>query len=374
MTANPRILIATAAFGDGHNSAARNLALALEAAGSEVRVVDPCMAGAPGCTTLLNRAYRIVTTRFPRLWARIYQSTDRCDFSRQWSPLMRPPERALASMVREFQPHAVVSTYPLYPYFMARGGNTLPVITVVTDSMQINAAWLRAPSHRWMVTDPETRATMIRQGVDAQAVIDTGFPVHPVFPQLAPVGGDDPCDPFRILYFPTAGRSQLRPVAGALLDGAPSVRLTIVMGRNVRRLYHEARKISNAHPGRVRLIGWTRRIPELLCSHHLAVGKAGGATVHEAIAAHCPMIIHHLVPGQEEGNLQLLESIGAGLLAQSPELISRQLREMLAARAAGWRMMKTALARHDRRAGSATAASFILDHLATSGPSSPRHP
>ena len=41
MLARPRILILTAAFGDGHNSAARNLALTLDAAGAETMVADP---------------------------------------------------------------------------------------------------------------------------------------------------------------------------------------------------------------------------------------------------------------------------------------------------------------------------------------------
>ena len=64
-----RILICTAAFGEGHNSAARNLALALEEAGAEVRVTDPCLLGAPVSTRWICKGYRFVTTRAPRLTA-----------------------------------------------------------------------------------------------------------------------------------------------------------------------------------------------------------------------------------------------------------------------------------------------------------------
>jgi processive 1,2-diacylglycerol beta-glucosyltransferase len=363
MPAAPRILIVTAAFGEGHNSAARNLGLALESAGAIVRVGDPCMLGAPKLTDLANRGYRMVTTRFPQLWARIYQSTDRCDFSRMNSPLMRWPERALESLVRDFQPQAVVSTYPLYPYFMARIGADLPVFTVVTDSMEINSAWLRAPSDYWLVTDPATRHTMIRSGMDGEKVIDAGFPVHPVFANLPPVDPGHGCNPFRVLYFPTAKLPHVRRHSRALLESSSNVELTMVLGRNVRRLYHKAREIKNTYPGRVRLIGWTRRVPQLLGSHHLAVGKAGGATVHEAIAARCPMLIHHLVPGQEEGNLRLLESLGGGALADSPEKLGERLSHLLTDEAAGWRSMKHALARHDRNAGAITAARFILSRI-----------
>jgi len=363
MTAAPRILIVTAAFGEGHNSAARNLGLALEAAGAIVRVSDPCLLGAPKLTALVNRGYRMVTTHFPRLWARIYQSTDRCDFSRQSSPVLRWPENALAALIREFQPAAIVSTYPLYPYFMPRIGGKIPVFTVVTDSMEINAAWLRAPTDWWLVTDPSTREAMIRSSLPAGNIIDLGFPVHPVFSELSPVEPLDDCDPFRVLYFPTSKLPHVRRHARALLESSPSVRLTMVLGRNVRRLYQKAREIKDAYPGRVRLIGWTRRVPQLLSRHHLAVGKAGGATVHEAIAARCPMLIHHLVPGQEEGNLSLLESIGGGALADTPEELSHRIATLLTDQAAAWRAMKHSLARHDRNSGALDAARFIMKKI-----------
>jgi processive 1,2-diacylglycerol beta-glucosyltransferase len=93
------------------------------------------------------------------------------------------------------------------------------------------------------------------------------------------------------------------------------------------------------------------------------VGKAGGATVHEAIAARCPMFIHHLVPGQEEGNLRLLESIGGGALADSPAMLSSALSSLLENQAAGWRGMKHALARHNRSTGAIYAAGFILKQI-----------
>jgi processive 1,2-diacylglycerol beta-glucosyltransferase len=363
MPAAPRILIVTAAFGEGHNSAARNTALALEAAGATTRVCDPCSIGTPRITAIVNHAYRLVTTRFPKLWAWIYRSTDRCDFSRKRSPLMRRPEQALARAIRDFRPDALVSTYPLYPYFIPRIGVKLPVFTVVTDSMEINAAWLRAPTDFWLVTDPATRETMAARGLDATKVIETGFPVHPVFSSLAPLPASDTCEPFRILYFPTAQIDQLGACAEALLNDPRRPLLTLVLGRNVRRLYHAALAVKQSHPGRVRILGWTRKVPQLLARHHLIVGKAGGATVHEAIAAQCPMLIHHLVPGQEEGNLRLLESIGGGALADSPAMLTACLSSLLDHQATRWHDMKHALARHNRSAGAIVAADFVLTQI-----------
>jgi processive 1,2-diacylglycerol beta-glucosyltransferase len=365
----PRLLIITAAFGEGHNSAARNLALALDAAGAVTRTADPCLLGAPVVTEVLRRGYRLVTTHCPRLWKRIYRSTDRQDFRRQRLPLMRKPENHLARLLDEFQADAVVSTYPLYPYFLERifqkSGRSLPVFTVVTDSIEVNAAWLKAPCDHWLVTDPATRETMTRAGIPEEQVVDTGFPVHPDFSRLEPVPGDDACDPFRILYFPTAKLPHVRRLGRAMLEASPRTRVTIVLGHNVRLLGAKALELKRAFPGRVRVIGWTRRVPQLLNTHHLVVGKAGGATVHEAIAARCPMFIHHLVPGQEEGNLALLESIGAGGLVPTPEALRSATAGLLEHDAARWREMKRALARHGRNAGAISAANFILERVSS---------
>jgi len=365
MPDHPRILILTAAFGDGHNSAARNVALALGAAGAETRVCDPCLAGAPRLTKFLARAYRVVTTHLPRVWSWIYRSTDRCDFGGETPFFLRGPEHATRAAVEEFRPKVVVSTYPLYPYYLAKmaqeNSGFPPVWVAITDSIEINASWLGAPAQGWLVTDSATRDVLIAKGLPRERVHVTGFAVHPDFSMLQPVAVEDGCDPFRILYFPTSDVAGMRDHAQAMLDASPVVRLTIVMGRNARRLHGVAREIKNAYRGRVRLIGWTRKVPQLLNRHHLVVGKAGGATVHEAIAARCPMLIHHLVPGQEEGNLRLLELIGGGALASNPKELRRCVAGLLARDAAAWRGMKNALAAHGRNSGAIDAAKLILE-------------
>jgi len=281
---------------------------------------------------------------------------------------MHRPEAALAGLIDKFQPDAVVSTFPLYPYFLPRifkkSGKTLPVFTVITDSIEINASWLRCPTDFWLVTDQFTRSAMVEQKLPAEKIEETGFPVNPVFSQIAPLAIDVSCDPFRVLYFPTARRSLLGSHCRALLEASPAVTLTLVLGRNVRLLASRAKEIQRAFPGRVRLVGWTQRVPELLNSHHLVVGKAGGATVHEAIAACCPMLIHHLVPGQEEGNLRLLEILGGGRLAVSGEALRTAILEITADHGKIWRTMKQALMTHDKNAGAITAAKFILAQIA----------
>jgi processive 1,2-diacylglycerol beta-glucosyltransferase len=70
-----------------------------------------------------------------------------------------------------------------------------------------------------------------------------------------------------------------------------------------------SRKFTDALPqAPVEIIGWTTRIPELLRTHDVVICKAGGAILHEVLAARIPAVIDYVVPGQEEGNAEMLLS------------------------------------------------------------------
>ena len=91
------------------------------------------------------------------------------------------------------------------------------------------------------------------------------------------------------------------------------VELTVTVGRNERL----RRAIEFAAGNRkVEIVGWTNKLPRMMCASHLLIGKAGGATVQETIAAACPMIINQVIPGQEEGNARLIEMLGGGMDTQ----------------------------------------------------------
>ena len=363
--ARPRILILTAGFGDGHNSAARNLARALQDH-SHVQVEDPCENGSPRLNDLLREGYRHLITHAPLLWHWLYKSSDQQDFSRP-RRFLRATTQALADTVTRFQPHLVVSTYPLYPYLLEHGfqkgsaGRRVPVITIVTDSLEINSVWTRAPSDHFLVTDPATRDLLLAPpaSLPAERVHSLGFPVNPSFPHLQPLSSSTPIRPFRVLFFATRRFRHLSRIARAVLS-IPGTHLTIILGRSIRPLYHRAREISRTHPDRVTLKGWTQRVPELMCSHHLTIGKAGGATVHEAMAAKCPMLIHHRVPGQEDGNIALLESLGLGRFTPDPASIRAEIEHFMADHGRAWRACKKRFQHHSRPAGATDTAQFLL--------------
>jgi processive 1,2-diacylglycerol beta-glucosyltransferase len=103
-------------------------------------------------------------------------------------------------------------------------------------------------------------------------------------------------------------------------------------------------------------------------THHVVVSKAGGATTQEAIAARCPMLVNQVVPGQEEGNYELLRRHGVGGLAETPEALRETLRQAFADRGALWSRWHAALRDLTRPDAARTIAARVLDRLAQTGP------
>jgi len=110
-----------------------------------------------------------------------------------------------------------------------------------------------------------------------------------------------------------AGQSSA-PSLSRWLARIPNTHLTVTVGRD-EKLRRAVESIRAASAQKFTIIGRTTELPQLLASHHILVSKAGGATLQEAIAAACPMIINQVVPGQEEGNAQLLTQTNSGTVA-----------------------------------------------------------
>jgi processive 1,2-diacylglycerol beta-glucosyltransferase len=111
------------------------------------------------------------------------------------------------------------------------------------------------------------------------------------------------------------------------------------------------------------ILGWTDQIPRLLMTHHVVVSKAGGATTQEAIAARCPMVVNQVVPGQEEGNCELLLRHGAGALAVTPASVIETLRGAFAERGRIWDGWRAALEPLSRPDAARAIAAHVLAHL-----------
>lgn len=373
-----KILILTAGFGEGHNTAARNIREAVEhVAPDEARVevvdlFDECYGK---LNDLVRRAYITTINRAPKVWGTIYDLLDQTSALEANMPLLSRMRRALGDLLRKWEPDAVVCTYPIYNYLIdelyPEGGGECPFarITVVTDSVTVNSVWYRGGSDYFLVPNEPTAAALARGGVPEYKIRTFGFPVTHRFAEARlqgmrqMPGGDGP---YRVLYIINSGKKEAPRVIRRLMK-RKRVELTVTVGRDAA-LREKIERLVASLGGGAEVLGWTSRIPELLCGHHVVISKAGGATVQEAIAARCPMIISQVVPGQEEGNARLLLERDAGLLATDAEAIGEAVDELFRDGAARWRQVHEHISALSRPAASLDIARFILEQSVPGNP------
>jgi processive 1,2-diacylglycerol beta-glucosyltransferase len=363
----PRILILTASMGEGHNTAARNIgeALKTETAGAaEVLVADPYTRTNPIVNKLMQTGYTTAINRYPRAWKVVFELLSRKGVVEGMGPMLKELTEAVHSLIGEFQPDIVASTYPVFSFLIAKIRKrhpevTVPFYTVITDSTQINSAWYRCPCDGSLVADNQTADVLRNDGVPEERIHVLGFPVSPIFETLTP------CPPptdgqWKLLFFP-GGKTEAAIASLGHLAKIPNLTVTVVTGRR-QSVYRQLQ--AAGLPVRGRLIGWTQEMPQLMTSHHIFVGKAGGATVQEAIAAELPFLVSHIVPGQEEGNISLIEQTGVGALAVGdPKRIHDIVVGAIANDGALWKAWRANLTATRRRGASNAIARFLLSRI-----------
>ena len=361
-----RILIMTAGYGEGHNAAARSLATAFnEDVPDTARIVDIFALSCPRLNSFIRRAYLAAINGTPRLWKHAYAVMDRPGFMTSGVHMLRPQSRMLEEIIGRERPAAICSTFPAYAAIfqkLARAGRfATPHFNVVTDSISINSIWWRPGCDGWFVPNEDSAAVMREAGVDAARIHVMGFPVTPFFrdqegivtrPRLSE--GAAP----RVLYIVNSGTQNAEATARLLLS-QEDWEITCTVGRD-DSLRRELAAAAVGRRRRADILGWTDQIPRLLMSHHVVVSKAGGATTQEAIAARCPMIVNQVVPGQEEGNCELLLRHSAGALATTPAAVIETLRAAFGEGGRGWERWHAALGPLARPDAARAIAAHVL--------------
>jgi processive 1,2-diacylglycerol beta-glucosyltransferase len=210
-----KILIFTAGFGEGHNTAARNIRDSLELVAPDevsVQVVDLFDRCYGKLNEFLRKAYIAAINRTPRVWGKIYNVIDGTQFVESNLVMLAKMKRSMIDLLSQTEPDAVVSTYPLYNYIIDEvypegEPRPFPQITVVTDSITVNSVWYRCATDYFIVANDDTAAVLRAGGVTDDRIRIFGFPVTHRFAEMndrrSETGNNEP---HRVLYMINSGK------------------------------------------------------------------------------------------------------------------------------------------------------------------------
>jgi processive 1,2-diacylglycerol beta-glucosyltransferase len=357
-----KILILTAGFGEGHNSAARGVRDGLARVvpnEAEVELRDLFAEAYGSINDFVRRSYLALVNSAPRAWGIVYRWLDRkTDYDTEFRRLTRLKSH-FAPLLAHFRPHIVVCSFPAYANMLQEilgPERHCKCVVVVTDSITINASWYRSPADYFLVANEQSASVLRAAGVAPGKIKIFGFPVSPKFADLSndrwlPCNNSKP-RVLHMIHAATRGAPELVRLLAKL-----DVDLTVTIGR-ADKLRSAIEAATNGHP--VNVVGWTDELPRMLYESQLLIGKAGGATVQETIAAGCPMIINHVVAGQEEGNARLIVETNSGVIALSPTQVIAQIERAFANEAKQWREWASNISKLSRPRAALDIANFLM--------------
>jgi len=326
-----RTLVLSVDIGAGHRMAAEALcqALAAERPGSTHQVVEALDYLGPLAGKLARELYFGLLEDAPGLWGAIYKEHGLFSAFRSLGELADDHRaEALRPVVREHRPDLVLAMHPIpcgLAAALARGhGVDCPVVAVVTD-FDAHPAWIARGVDLYLTPADEIAAGLTARGLQGGAVAATGLPIRLGFEAIRQDSGARARlglarDRFTILLL--GGGLGLGPIgecAEALTSLEGPLQLVLIAGRN-RELEAQARALAARSAVPLEVRGLVENPWEYLAAADLVVGKPGGATCAEVLAAGLPLIALAPIPGQEQANCDFLVRHGAARAAATAQV------------------------------------------------------
>lgn len=126
------------------------------------------------------------------------------------------------------------------------------------------------------------------------------------------------------------GKDKTCEILKTLIEEFPNIQIVAISGKNelMKETFKEIVAIHKCED-RVKILEYTKKVPELMSISNLVITKPGGLTSTESLASELPMIIINPIPGQEEQNAEFLEKEGVGVWIKKGDNIKEVLTSVI---------------------------------------------
>jgi len=354
-----KVLIVSAAMGEGHNATGRALQDAVRRLWPHATIgwLDALDVMGAGVGPLFRWIYVSNVRRTPWLYEFFYRALWRFRwfaaaskrFVGVWCGWR------LARKIGVFQPDLVLSTYPLgtagLDWLRRHGKLDVPVGAWISDF---------APHPFWVYGAIDLNLVMHARAVPPALDCVPGANVAVSAPSVRDTfrpGDRDtarrrlglPLDAFvALVSCGSLGFGDVEDAARELLDAHPDVVPVVVCGRNTR-LLERLRPLAEQDP-RLRPLGWTDQMPAYTVAADVVVTNAGGATGLEALACERPVLMHRPIAAHGRANAALMQEAGLAMVCERDGELAAAVRALIA-QPTQWKAMAEAAARHCEATG-----------------------
>lgn len=305
-----KILILYNSIGLGHKSIAENIGYYLEQAGHEVKYKDILEVQGNWLSSAAARLYHIFLTTLPFVWSFLYLNKTVTDLLLRFRTMTAGKNyNHVKAVIDEFHPDEVISTHTvsssIISFLKSKGMYNGKFIIAFSD-FHLHRFWLYDNADHYLINIEEQKKEMIRLGFPAEKITVCGMTLKP---QIM-VDENGVRSHFGIsqddkVVLISSGSQGTDIDLGLLKFFAhrPNIKTIVVCGKNVE--LYEKLKIKFANTNIIPT-GFYKPMDELYAISSVYITKPGGLSTAEALRWSLPMLISHLLPGQEELNFKYL--------------------------------------------------------------------
>jgi processive 1,2-diacylglycerol beta-glucosyltransferase len=324
-----RVLILSADVGEGHAAAARALADQIDDSPerAEVTIIDGLAAMGRVLRPVVEDGYRVQLRLVPWTYTLVYWLLEHVGPIRWLARrlLWLLGSRPLARSIAEHDPDVIVSTYPAVTVVLARLRRTkvvhCPTVATITDLTGL---------FFWAQPGIDMHLVMYGESMQSVERIAGEGSVRLVRPLISAdfLGPRCPLQARRALGLPEQGRMVVvsgggwgvGDIEGAVreLSGLSEVSSIVCLSGRDEEL-KDRLKSAFAQDPRVRVFGFTDKMPQLLAAADVLVHSTGGVTCLEAKAAGTPVVSYGLPVGHARLNTRAMATLDLLRLANNTD-------------------------------------------------------
>ncbi|MBO9130974.1 diglucosyl diacylglycerol synthase [Bacillus sp. 165] len=336
MIKNPKVLILTAHYGNGHVQVAKTLEHTFRQNSiADVIVCDLFGESHPVITDITKYLYLKSYTVGKELYRLFYYGVEKIYDKKIAVWYANFGRKRLKAILREEKPDIIINTFPIItvPELKKQAGFSIPVYNVVTDFC-VHKIWVHHQVDHYFVATDYVKQTLIQIGVSSKRISVTGIPIRQNFEVLSTT------ESLYEKYGLCSTKKTLLIVAGAhgvlgnvkeLCESfvtVPDLQIVVVCGKN-ELLQEELSEFQQQYKDRLKVFGYVENIDELFRITSCMITKPGGITLSETAALQVPVVLYKPVPGQENENAVYFEKKGAAIVIREDDEIFQKTKELL---------------------------------------------
>ncbi|MFB7141432.1 glycosyltransferase [Gottfriedia sp. NPDC056225] len=333
MGVQPKILVVTSSFGNGHKQVSNALKSEFEQVNfKDVTIIDIYKEAYPTINVFAKSIHLQLFQHAQTIYKWFFYGTEKLFSTVIFDRLLELCGRKIKSILQNEMPDIIITTFPVGSVAKWKKYSSHPckLFTVVTD-YYIHRSWIHNEIDRYYIATEGLIQQMVNLGVSLSKIFVSGIPLRQEFKEVDVLNEQSSISKSKHQILIVAGAvgilKDVEKMAKQLLIDT-KLNLTVVCGYN-RILYNKLINLKEVYEERLQVFGYVNDIRNLYRKSDLLITKPGGITLSESIACSLPTILYKPTPGQEKENSRIFENAGASVTVKSIQELTFYINRIL---------------------------------------------